>query len=112
MDRLGLAIGRAARAGVRLQGAHLDGRARRVARATRIIRDATGALLAREARVLAHDPARRFARGWSVTTTQEGVPVTSVSTIPAGSRIVTRLSDGTVESTVDRVLPGDRGGAK
>jgi exodeoxyribonuclease VII large subunit len=47
------------------------------------------------------DPARVLARGWSITRTAQGDLVRSVSDAPAGSRLLTRVADGTISSTVE-----------
>jgi exodeoxyribonuclease VII large subunit len=51
-------------------------------------------------RVRLLDPARALARGWSITTNSSGAVVRSVTDISAGSQLATRLSDGTINSTV------------
>ena len=56
-----------------------------------------------QARLL--DPERVLARGWSITTNDEGVVVRSVSDVATGSRLTTRLAGGTILSTVDDATP-------
>ena len=46
------------------------------------------------------DPNRQLARGWSITTTSDGEVLRSVAQATPGSTIVTRVSDGNIESTV------------
>ncbi len=48
------------------------------------------------------DPALVLARGWSITRTASGEVVRSVADAPAGTEIVTVLTDGTITSTVGR----------
>ena len=50
--------------------------------------------------VSAYDPARALARGWSITTTESGQVVRSITMVKPGESLVTRLHDGTVTSTV------------
>jgi exodeoxyribonuclease VII large subunit len=52
-----------------------------------------------QARLL--DPERALARGWSITTDANGAVVRSVADAATGSRLTTRLADGTIASTVD-----------
>lgn len=47
------------------------------------------------------DPARVLARGWSITVTADGGVVRSTADAPAGTRLVTRVADGVISSTVD-----------
>ena len=54
-----------------------------------------------ELRVRALDPAQVLARGWSITRDGSGRVVRSVAGAPAGTRLVTTVGDGEVESTVD-----------
>ena len=46
-------------------------------------------------------PESIFARGFSVTTDQDGKLITSPEEAPAGTRLKTRVEKGTIESTVD-----------
>ena len=57
-------------------------------------------LATKEARINAHDPALALARGWSITTTAAGKVLRDPADAPAGTELVTRLSGGTVRSTV------------
>lgn len=77
-------------------------------RTTRIHRAAERSLAAadrdlqgRAARARAHDPALALARGWTITTGEDGRAVKSVAQLTAGDRLFTRFADGTVASTVD-----------
>ena len=47
------------------------------------------------------DPARVLARGWSITTTDDGAVVRSITDAAPGTRLTTRVADGVVASTVD-----------
>ncbi len=49
------------------------------------------------------DPARVLGRGYSYTTTADGRLVRSVEDVRPQDRILTRVGDGAIESTVDRV---------
>ncbi len=42
-----------------------------------------------------------FERGFSMTTDNEGSPVTSIAEVEKGEKLVTRLGDGSIQSTVD-----------
>jgi len=53
--------------------------------------------------VAAYDVDRQLERGYSLTTTADGVLVRRAGDVAPGQPIVTRLADGTVESTVDEV---------
>jgi exonuclease VII large subunit len=55
------------------------------------------------AQVRAHDPAHALARGWTITTTVDGRPVSRVADLAPGTSLVTRFADGTVTSTVTEV---------
>ncbi|MFQ5554462.1 MAG: exodeoxyribonuclease VII large subunit, partial [Acidimicrobiia bacterium] len=135
LDRRGTAIGTAARSRVGLDRVRIAGHSRRLAALStgvlrariakldramsdtrvlgmRALRSAAAALATREARVTAHDPAFLFARGWSVTTTKTGEPLKSVTSVETGSDIVTRLADGFVDSSVDKVRSDREGGAQ
>lgn len=59
--------------------------------------------LADRARLL--DPALTLARGYSITVGPDGRAVRSVSEVPAGTTLVTRLADGTATSTVTHTEP-------
>lgn len=115
--------GRAATRAVDRQGAALEVRAVQVARSAqrtlaaaghrvagpaRVVGDrgrralaiAQRDLDAVDARVRAHDPQRVLARGWSITTTADGRLVRGPGDAPVGTRLITRLAEGTVASTV------------
>lgn len=55
-----------------------------------------------ERHVAALDPARVLARGWSITRTTDGRLVRATGDAAPGTRLVTRVADGTVHSTTDR----------
>jgi exodeoxyribonuclease VII large subunit len=79
----------------------LDEHARHITRAARAALDRQHArcdLLA--ARASAADPARLFARGWSITHTAEGRLVRFPADAPAGTELVTTLGAGQVRSEV------------
>jgi exodeoxyribonuclease VII large subunit len=78
------------------------GAERRLAlRAPRVLAEAEREVDAVEARVRALDPQRALARGWSITTTADGQVVRAAGDVSPGDRLVTRLADGEVRSTVD-----------
>lgn len=49
----------------------------------------------------AYDPQRRLAQGWSIVTTSAGKIVTSIGDVHAGESVVVRVSDGTINSTIN-----------
>ena len=51
------------------------------------------------------DPARVLARGWSITTTDDGRALRSLADLAPGERLTTRVADGRVTSTVVSVDP-------
>lgn len=53
----------------------------------------------------AHDPQRLLARGWSITTDDQGRTVRSALGVTAGTRLLTRLRDGVVESVATGTRP-------
>jgi len=63
-------------------------------------RDATQRIDLLEARLSAVDPAQALRRGWSITTTADGRLVRSIDDIIDGDMLVTRVADGTVQSSV------------
>jgi exodeoxyribonuclease VII large subunit len=69
--------------------------------ATRALERAGRHLDATERHLHALDPARVLARGWSITRTADGGLLRSVAEAPVGTRLHTRVVDGTVASTVD-----------
>jgi exodeoxyribonuclease VII large subunit len=80
---------------------HLDAGADRAgAGSRRRIEVEATRLAGADARLATLDPAAMFARGWSIATTGDGRPVTSVDGLRIGARLVTRLADGTVDSDV------------
>ena len=64
-----------------------------------------------EAQTRAYDPQRALERGWSITTDGAGRLLRSVAGIAPGATLRTRMSDGTVTSTVDAVTPSDMTGS-
>jgi exodeoxyribonuclease VII large subunit len=51
----------------------------------------------------AYDVDRQLERGYSLTLTADGALVRRAGDVAAGQEIVTRLADGSVRSTVERV---------
>lgn len=104
-QRLGRDLGRlggAARVQLRDATTTVTGAERRLSqRAPRVLVEAERHLAALDARVRALDPQRALARGWSITTTADGRVVRSRHDVAPGDRLVTRLADGEVRSTVD-----------
>ena len=64
------------------------------------IRHAQRRLDAIATRVRALDPALILGRGWSLTRREDGTLLRSVRDVSPGDRIVTHLSDGTMDSTI------------
>lgn len=104
-QRLGRDLGRlagAARVQLRDAAGAVAAAERRLShRAPRVLGDAERELEALDARIRALDPQRALARGWSITTTADGRVVRSRGDVAPGDRLVTRLADGEVRSTVD-----------
>ncbi|MGV3760197.1 MAG: exodeoxyribonuclease VII large subunit [Actinomycetota bacterium] len=104
-QRLGRDLGRlrgATRVQLRDAAAALAGAEQRlVNRLPRVLDDAERVISSTEARVRALDPQRALARGWSITTGADGRAVRSTADVRPGERLVTRLADGEVRSTVD-----------
>ena len=91
----------AARSHVRDADARAVDHARRLRhRAPRALAEADRALLALEARVRAHDPARTLARGWSITRRPDGTLVRSPDDVAPGDELHTLVAGGQVRSTV------------
>jgi exodeoxyribonuclease VII large subunit len=63
--------------------------------------DADRELAAMTARLDAISPLAVLSRGYSLTMDSEGAPLLDPSKLQIGDRLYTRLSGGTVESTVD-----------
>ena len=63
-------------------------------------------------RLRALDPARIVARGWSITRRADGSLVRSVADVSPGDPLVTRVTGGTVTSTVDATSADDPGEAR
>jgi len=70
-----------------------------------------GTLAARRSLLVAYDPARLLARGWSITTDADGQLVRSVADLEVGAPIATRLADGVARSTVTAVEPAPEEGS-
>lgn len=113
LDRGDDQIDGAARRLVRAAGSSLDRaderlliRARAIAPSgMRVLTGAETALSLIEARIGAHDPAAALARGWSITTTDDGLLVRDPAELGAGSVINTRLAAGHIRSTVVDTRP-------
>lgn len=128
LDRRTARLDRASRVVLGRRGAHLDAAAARVARggsrqlglAAATIERQVAALGRRpparlaqaerdvdgiEARVRAHDPQLALARGWSITTTDDGRLVRSPAEVVPGATLTTRLAGGTITSTVQATSP-------
>ena len=71
------------------------------ARSSRILADGTQGLDLFDARLSAVDPVQALRRGYSITTTVAGTLVRSTDDLDSNDVIITRLADGTVQSTVD-----------
>ncbi len=59
-----------------------------------VLRAADSLIQTSRALLVAYDPARRFAQGWSVVTSADGVVVKSLGEIAAGEDVRVRVSDG------------------
>jgi exodeoxyribonuclease VII large subunit len=87
-------------------------------RASRLVPSISASLATRSAelegrqRLLgAYDPARTLARGWSLTTDEQGRILRSVGEVSKGAMITTRMFDGELRSTViEGAHAGDDGG--
>ena len=67
------------------------------------VRGASSGLLSAAARLEALSPLAVLARGYGVATDQEGNTVRSVDNVKKDDRIVLRVSDGTVLTTVQSI---------
>ena len=76
-----------------------------VAAVPRIVRSHEQDLMVREAHAAAADPAQALRRGFTITRNADGTIVRSIADAALGSKIVTHVSDGSVESTVDATRP-------
>jgi exodeoxyribonuclease VII large subunit len=74
-------------------------------RGRRAIVRAGRAIDALDARVRAHDPRWALARGWSITTTDDGRTVRTPADAPVGTRLTTRVAGGRLVSTVTETHP-------
>jgi exodeoxyribonuclease VII large subunit len=114
LERAGAVPSSAAARLARRAPAALDLASRRVAATARrlgplAIRCTSGVedqLVARRAVLAAHDPARLFAKGWSLTTDASGRAVRSVAALGPGDVLVTRVADGVARSSVTDVIHG------
>jgi exodeoxyribonuclease VII large subunit len=66
-----------------------------------VVEHADGSLKAASDLLRAHDPQRRLAQGWSITTRADGAVVRSVDDVRLGEALTVRVADGTVDVTVD-----------
>ncbi|MEL7240047.1 MAG: exodeoxyribonuclease VII large subunit, partial [Planctomycetota bacterium] len=86
---------------LKLQRQRLDALAKALGRgivASR--RDATASVARLADQLRALDPTAVLGRGYSITTTKSGVVVRSPDDVQPGDILVTRLRDGTLQSTV------------
>jgi exodeoxyribonuclease VII large subunit len=98
----GARVASGARTTLELDSARLDALRLAMGREPqRVLERSDRHLDALERHVGALDPARVLARGWSITRADDGSLVRSVGDAPVGTRLHTRVSDGTVLSTVD-----------
>lgn len=74
-------------------------------RPERILRSAGSRLDLRQARLSAVDPAQALRRGYSITTTASGQLVRDADQVVVGTELTTRLSAGTLISTVTATNP-------
>ncbi len=65
-------------------------------------------MMERERRLALLDPARLLERGWTMTTTSDGRPVTSIADLSQGAELLTRVADGMVTSTVTATTPEEQ----
>jgi len=101
LDRSGEQAARAARRSLARGEHRLDHAASRAIRAApRPLVEAERRLDTAAVRARAHDPAIALARGWTITTTADGRLVRHLADAPPGTDVVTRVSDGSIRSTV------------
>lgn len=99
-------VPRAAERALAAAGARLDRPQRLVAeRGVRSIVRATRHLDGVDARIRAHDPRWALARGWSITTTDDGLAVRDPAAVAVGTRLTTRVAGGRLVSTVTEIHP-------
>jgi exodeoxyribonuclease VII large subunit len=124
LDRVAVAVPRAASKVATVAGERLDRRATRVRRAAagaldrhddrvlavagrtgraagRCLTVADRDLDARATNVRAHDPQRALDRGWSITTGPDGRLVRDPGQVAPGDRLVTRVAGGHITSSVE-----------
>lgn len=82
-------------------------RERLVALPIRALSGETQRLNLLDARLSAVDPVQALRRGYSITTTDDGILVRSTHDITTDSVLITRLADGTVTSTVTDSKPNE-----
>ena len=73
--------------------------------AVRVTVAGRAALATRSARLAGLSPHRTLERGYSITSDQDGRVITDAATAPAGTRLRTVLRHGSLDSTVDAVIP-------
>jgi exodeoxyribonuclease VII large subunit len=61
-----------------------------------------------DARIRSHDPRWALARGWSITTTDDGRAVRDPAAVAVGTRLTTRVAGGRLVSTVTETHPDPR----
>ncbi len=92
-----------ATAALRRASTRLDAPTRRIEPAARrVLGWARRELDGRETAIKASDPARLFARGWTITRTADGRVVREVASASVGDVIITRVVDGELRSLVER----------
>ncbi len=77
--------------------------ARLIPSARRHLQGAQGNLVATRRLLSAFDPARTMARGWTMTTDEDGRILRSVAELERGATIVTTMVDGTIDSRVEGI---------
>ena len=88
---------------VEIERMHVNRAAERLQAATvRFTVARHAALQTRSARLAALSPRRTLERGYSITSDHEGRVITDAAKAPVGTRLLTVLQYGTLESTVDR----------
>jgi exodeoxyribonuclease VII large subunit len=96
-------VSTASLAAVTVADLHVNAAATSVARSARHHLDnAERRMTHLEALIGANDPARLLERGWSITTDANGNVVRSVHEVVANETLHTRVSDGTITSTVNQ----------
>ncbi|HEY1824649.1 MAG TPA: exodeoxyribonuclease VII large subunit [Acidimicrobiales bacterium] len=75
-------------------------RGRLVLQSRGVVRSAEAMIQTSRSLLVAYDPARRFAQGWSVVTSAQGAVVKSLGDIAVGEDVRVRVSDGAFVSSV------------